>query len=302
MRITTASISDVGIVRSHNEDYCAEFERNGRTLLVVADGMGGHKGGATASRVAVESIGEVFHDSQSDPSTLLVEALVSANERIFSMSQETDELRGMGTTAVALLLGPGDSAWVGHVGDSRAYRVRDGRIEALTADHSVVAEMERRGLITREEANVHPRRNEILRSVGVEPTVEPEVGAVEVQPGDTFVLCSDGLSGLVNDEEIADVVNSEPPNEAVKILVNLANDLGGTDNVTIQIVSVTADPLSNAPTPPNPVAAISTSDLPESDAKSMNTRRLDYSRIVGATAIAAGLVLLGLVLFFVSRQ
>jgi protein phosphatase len=295
-------MSDVGIVRSHNEDYCAEFQRGGFSLLVVADGMGGHQGGATASRVAVESIGETFLASQSDPESLLQEALVSANDRVFNMSQETADLRGMGTTVVALVLGPDDAAWVGHVGDSRAYRVRNGRIEALTADHSVVAEMERRGLITREEANVHPRRNEILRSVGVEATVEPEVGAVDMQPGDSFVLCSDGLSGLVNDEEIADVVNSEPPNEAVKILVNLANDLGGTDNVTIQIVSVSAEPLSEAPTPPNAAEAIRTDDPPESTAKSRTSRRVDYSRIVGATAIAAGLVLLGLVLFFVSRQ
>lgn len=281
-RITTASLTDVGLVRQHNEDYCDQFERGGHRLLVVADGMGGHKGGATASRVAVQTIGEAFQTSDAEPAQFLAQALSAANDSVYRMSLDNPELRGMGTTVVALLLGPGERAWVGHVGDSRAYRTRDGQIEPLTADHSVVAEMTRRGLLTPEEAAVHPRRNEILRSIGVEATVEPEVGPVDVKPGDAFLLCTDGLSGVVADEEIGDVVRSEPPGQAVRILVDLANDLGGTDNVTIQIAAVRS--------------AGRTVEAPPSADAATSPRRL-----VGLVAISAGLVALLLLLLLLSR-
>ncbi len=240
-RVETASHTDVGRLRSHNEDACGEFEdAAGRRLLVVADGMGGHKGGATASRMAVEIIGEQFQASSDEPADMLLAALEEANRRIYRTSRETDDLRGMGTTAVLALLDGPDAAWIAHVGDSRAYRLRAGRIEALTEDHSVVAEMQRRGLLSEEEAAVHPRRNEILRSVGVEPDVRADVLRVVLEPGDVLMLCSDGLCGQVGAEEMAAVLGEEPPERAVRRLVDRANELGGPDNITVQVAAIGA--------------------------------------------------------------
>jgi serine/threonine protein phosphatase PrpC len=244
MSILTASLTDVGRQRSHNEDDCGEFRSDsGQVMLVVADGMGGHRGGATASRMAVEAIGRVFQtetskSDTSDPERLLHQALGDANQVIHQASLEDAGLRGMGTTVVALLWSAEGQAWVGHVGDSRAYRLRDKELTPLTQDHSLVAELQRRGLINAEEALAHPRRNEILRSIGVLPEVEAEVRQVDVQTGDRFALCSDGLSGLVRDPEIAAVLARETPDEAVKTLVAQANENGGSDNITIQVAVI----------------------------------------------------------------
>lgn len=237
--VATASLSDVGRVRAHNEDSYGEFENDaGFRLLAVADGMGGHRGGATASKLTIDTIGEVFATSTRQPEEMLHDALRAANERVHRMASQTPELRGMGTTAVTLLLGPDGTGWVAHVGDSRAYRVRESKIQPLTADHSVVAEMQRRGLITAEEAAVHPRRNEILRSVGVQPSVEAEVTELRLEAGDVFLLCSDGLSGMLDDPEIGTVLERETPEQAVRTLVDIANMRGGLDNVTVQIAAI----------------------------------------------------------------
>ncbi|MBW2722799.1 MAG: Stp1/IreP family PP2C-type Ser/Thr phosphatase [Deltaproteobacteria bacterium] len=240
--IESASLSDVGQVRSSNQDYCDDFlSPSGNRLLVVADGMGGHRGGATASRIATETIGEVFMRATEESSEILYEALTEANRRVHQQSIDDPELRGMGTTVVALLFDTEGCVWVAHVGDSRAYRLHADGMEQITQDHSVVGEMVRRGLITAEEAEVHPRRNEILRSVGVEGQVEIDVAQVVTAPGDFFILCSDGLTGLVSDLEIARIVQSETPENAARQLVDLANDLGGHDNITVQVARVPSD-------------------------------------------------------------
>ena len=191
-----ASLTDVGRVRSVNEDSCDSFLRpDGTRLLVVADGMGGHRGGAVASREALATIASTFTENSTvDPASLLVRAIERANERVFSLARQDPELAGMGTTVVAFLLDAEGRGAVAHVGDSRAYRLRGGRLEALTSDHSVVAEMLQRGVLTAEEAAFHPRRNEILRSVGVLPDVEVDLAAVDVAPDDWFLLCSDGCA------------------------------------------------------------------------------------------------------------
>lgn len=237
--IESASLTDVGKVRTSNQDYVDEFKTpRGDRLLVVADGMGGHRGGATASRLATQTIGEVFKASSADSPDTLYDALAAANARVHQQSIDDPELRGMGTTVVALLFDIEGNVWVGHVGDSRAYRLHAAGLEQITQDHSVVGEMVRRGLITAEEAEVHPRRNEILRSVGVEPEVEIDVAQVLVAQGDFFILCSDGLTGPVKDSEIAKCVQSESPQNAAQTLVNLANENGGPDNVTVQIAMI----------------------------------------------------------------
>ncbi len=244
MPITTASQTDVGRVRDHNEDHCEEFgSEPGHVLLVLADGMGGHRGGATASHMAVETIGRVFQAAASeaeirDPEGLLSQALSDANTAVYQAGLSDSSLRGMGTTVVALMRSAQGSAWVGHVGDSRAYRLRGDELEMLTEDHSLVAELQRRGLINAEEALVHPRRNEVLRSIGVTPDVEPEVRSVDIREGDRFMLCSDGLSGHVRDPEIAEVLAQEAPDQAVHTLVARANDYGGSDNITVQIALI----------------------------------------------------------------
>ena len=250
MPITTASHTDVGRLRTHNEDDCGEFRSEpGDLLLVVADGMGGHRGGATASRMAVETIGRVFQaragefgkpddpGTPDDPTQLLARAFRQANEAIYQASLDDASLRGMGTTVVSLLCGADGGVWVAHVGDSRAYQLRDGELVQLTEDHSLVAELQRRGLITAEEALVHPRRNEILRSIGVVPEVETEIRRLEARAGDRFALCSDGLSGVLRDPEIASILAREAPDQAVKTLVDRANQQGGPDNITVQIAA-----------------------------------------------------------------
>jgi len=256
---------------------------------VVADGMGGHRAGATASQVTVAAIGEVFSGFvESHPEEMLRDAIETANERVHAMAVENTELRGMGTTAVALLLGPGSTGWVAHVGDSRAYRLRGERFEALTRDHSVVAELERRGLLSADEAAVHPRRNEILRCVGVHPDVEVETSEIEVEPGDLFLLCSDGLTGMLDEMEIADVAEHNTPYEAARILVGRANEAGGQDNVTVQIARVQSPGSETLRPAATPV------QLPERRA-SRGARDLRQRRaVVVAAVLIAGLAALTL--------
>jgi serine/threonine protein phosphatase PrpC len=233
----TAYLTDVGRVRSENQDACSELrDPSGAQLLVVADGMGGHRGGATASRMAIETVREVFERSPNAGGEMLREALETANARVYRASSERAELYGMGTTCVALLF-EANAAWVAHVGDSRAYRLRDGQLLAITHDHSAVAELLRRGVISAEEAAVHPRRNELLRSIGVEPSTEVDVSPVDVRAGDRFLLCSDGLSSVVPEEEIGAVLGNEPPEQAARTLVDSANAYGGPDNVTVMITA-----------------------------------------------------------------
>jgi protein phosphatase len=246
--IETACLSDVGRQRSNNQDhYGSLVADSGARLLIVADGMGGHAGGATASHVAVEAIERVFETSEDEPELMLRSALEAANQAVHRRAHEDARLAGMGTTGVALLLEPDGRAWVANVGDSRAYRLREGRLEQLTLDHSLVAELVRRGMLTAEEAQVHPRRNEVLRSLGVEAEVSVDVTAVDVQAGDQYLLCSDGLSGVVDDQEIAAVLIAEAPADAVRRLVDAANERGGPDNVTVQIARIPDAAVAAAP-------------------------------------------------------
>ena len=240
-QVQTASRSDVGRVRSVNQDVCGEFENaEGYRLLVVADGMGGHSGGETASRLALENIGRVFRSDFAEPGTLLARAFRVANDEIFRVGASDPALHGMGTTGVAILIGPGEEGWVAHIGDSRAYRLRDGRFEQLTEDHSWVHEEIRRGKITADEAREHPMKNVLLRSIGVVPNAEATVTPIDLKLQDCFLLCSDGLWGEVGDRAIAEVLARESPSRAVGELVDLANAHGGSDNVTVQVAGLLA--------------------------------------------------------------
>ena len=209
-----ASRTDVGSVRAQNQDACAALERpDGARLLIVADGMGGHRGGETASRLAVETLAAAFEAATRGANSpfsagWLAETIQRANRDVHAAAEAGPGLRGMGTTLVSVLVDTDGRAFVGHVGDSRAYLLRGETLERVTEDHSVVAEMQRRGMLTEAEAERHPRRNEILRSVGVDTDVEPETRELELRAGDNVILCSDGLCGVLDDGEIYAVIAS----------------------------------------------------------------------------------------------
>ena len=289
--IELASMTDVGKVRSANEDSCGTAKRvDGAQLLVVADGMGGHRGGATASSTAVSTILEEFDsNSSADIDEMLREGIETANARIFEMAQADADLEGMGTTVVAFVVDARHRATVAHVGDSRAYRYRRGYFEPLTIDHSVVAEMQRQGLLSAEEASTHPRRNEILRSVGVLAAVEVEVASVEIALGDRYLLCSDGLSEVISDDEMAAVIQSRSPREAVEALIDMANERGGPDNITVQILAMPASPTQGSPeaTMPAELSEIGFEAVESNGHERTFTHRAAIAAIVFAACAAA---------------
>lgn len=243
--VRAALRTDVGLVRSENQDfgvYTSPEEENdthpGGRLFVVADGMGGHRGGATASRLAAETVKAQYLGSETlDVPTALREALARANARIYSEAQANPELRGMGTTTSALAVRDGH-AWFAHVGDSRIYRVRGEEIAQLTDDHSLVASMVREGLLTPKEAENHPRRNVLQRSMGVSEDVEIDVkGPFDIAEGDTFILCSDGLHGVVKEEELREVAKL-PVEIAADEYLKRALERGAPDNVTVIVARI----------------------------------------------------------------
>ena len=237
--------TDVGLVRSENQDfgtYTTPREEKqshpGGRLLIVADGMGGHRGGATASRLAGETVKAQYLGSAADDiSEALREALSKANARIFSEAAANPDLRGMGTTTSALVV-KNNQAWFAHVGDSRIYFVRGGDIRQITEDHSLVASMVREGLLTAKEAETHPRRNVLQRSMGVVEDVEIDVnGPFEVQQDDVFILCSDGLHGLVKEPELKEIA-ALPIEQAATECVKRALSRGAPDNVTVIVAKI----------------------------------------------------------------
>jgi protein phosphatase len=240
-----AALTDVGVKRSHNQDACAAqpavdpggFEAAGH-VFVVADGMGGHAVGEKASAKAVRDIPFLYQKHVRDGVIpALRRAISETNAGIHAIGQQNPEFRGLGTTSTALILRP-EGAWVGHVGDSRAYRIRDGQIEQLTFDHSWVWEIARRTGVDPDELGDF-KKNVIIRSLGPDAEVEVDIeGPHPVKPGDTFLLCSDGLTGVVTPPEIGAVVTAMPPDDAVRLLVHMANLRGGPDNITVLVVEV----------------------------------------------------------------
>jgi len=231
-----AGATDTGHKRRRNEDaYVLE-----PPLFAVADGMGGHQAGEVASRIAAAALRE---DVEPSGGPERVEALIrEANRRIWQHSTEDVTASGMGTTVTVALV-EGDLVTIGHVGDSRAYRVRDRRIEQLTDDHSLAAELERSGKLSAEEARSHPQRSVITRALGTEPDVEIDTFTVEGRPGDLYLLCSDGLSSMVDDAGILEVLEGRRGSldTAARELVRAANRSGGEDNITVVCFELGAD-------------------------------------------------------------
>ena len=241
MRLRACGLSDVGRSRNHNEDHF-EIVGDGR-LCVVADGMGGHGHGDLASRIAVEAILEHLGSPEGGPgelSKLLEVAINNAHHRLLERVAADEELLGMGTTTVVMLVGEG-AAVVAHVGDSRAYRLRQGVLEQLTEDHSWVNEQVRAGFLSVDQARSHPLKNVVTRALGGESGIQVDVGEIEVQPEDLYLLCSDGLTTMLRDEEIGEhlrQVGERSVEEVCSRLVGDANERGGLDNVTVVLVAV----------------------------------------------------------------
>lgn len=250
-RKVIASIqTDPGCVREANEDSGRHISPGDEvtqltkgTLTIVADGMGGHASGEVASQMAVDLISEFYYaDSQTPASDALRDAIEQANAEIYHASTSDEQYFGMGTTVIALAL-LGDTAISAHVGDSRLYRMRNRRLDMLTLDHSQVMEMVKHGVISMEQARDHDDKNVILRAVGTQPSVEVEVSEpFEVENGDLFLLCSDGLSDMLEDTEIEAILNSEAnAHDACERLIAEAKNNGGHDNITVGLVRIGAE-------------------------------------------------------------
>jgi len=237
MRIRSCAISDVGRKRQKNEDsYLISDELS---LFVVADGMGGHAGGEYASRIAITTIEEMMktRDPNLGGEQVIQKAIQDAGQKIIAKAEEDRALKGMGTTVICLHL-ENKKGIIAHVGDSRGYIFRDGVLEQLTDDHSLVNEQVKSGLITAEEAKTHQFKNIITRSVGVTPEVEVDISSRKLKAGDSFLLCSDGLSNLVEMSEMEGKLREREPVLAAKAMVDLANKRGGDDNITLVLVEV----------------------------------------------------------------
>ncbi|HEY4032486.1 MAG TPA: Stp1/IreP family PP2C-type Ser/Thr phosphatase [Ktedonobacteraceae bacterium] len=244
-RLNIAQRTDVGRQRPHNEDNVAYIvpkdamlQAKKGALFIVADGMGGHAAGEVASEMAVSTVSTLYYyDHDSDVAASLLRSIKYTNAIIYQRAREQAEHNGMGTTCVAAVL-LDDRAYIANVGDSRAYLVRRGWVRQISQDHSWVAEQVRAGAMTEAEARMHQLRNMITRSLGSLPEVEVDIFIEQVQEGDTLVLCSDGLSGMINDNEIAQIVERYSPQECVHRLIEQANAHGGMDNITVLVARV----------------------------------------------------------------
>ena len=285
--LEVASLSDIGMRRATNQDNISvslassieHWQKKGH-LFIVADGMGAHAAGELASKLAIDHIPHLYaRFNEESNGESLRKAMSGANGEIHRRGQLNEEFRNMGTTCSSLLLLPG-AAVVGHIGDSRVYRMSNNRLEQLTFDHSLVWEMKAAGQLTEEEeaANKVPK-NVITRSLGPYPECKVDVeGPFPLRVGDTFLLCSDGLTGVITDEELGSIMANLTPNEAVRVLVDLANLRGGPDNITVVIAKVH-----------QPVPGDGTSISPASNARSGGA----------STPMIVASVVLGIALLFV---
>ncbi len=249
LAIEAALLSDAGCCRDGNEDRVryvrptdARLLNHKGVLAIIADGMGGHQSGEIASAMAVDTIDQCYYGTcKRRVSAALKWAFSEANKRIHAASLKEQRLHGMGTTATALVIRNG-LAYFAHVGDSRLYHLKEGRLLLLSEDHSWVNDLVKQGIISIEEARQHPNRNIITRAIGTHPLVEAQISAaaLPVKVGDQYLLCTDGLHDLVSDVEITDILLNEPPHEACNQLIGLAKERGGYDNISVTILAIKA--------------------------------------------------------------
>ncbi len=250
-RVIAAGETNVGMKRSHNEDNFAIIDED--HLYVVADGMGGHASGEVASKMAIDTLREFFRATSSDPEATwpykmdksrgyeenrLITSVKLSNLRIYESAQRDPKLRGMGTTLVAILV-VDDGVLIAHVGDSRCYRLRDGQLEQLTEDHSLLNDYIKMKKLSEEEIKNFPHKNVIVRALGMKESVKVDTLLDVPKPNDLYVLCSDGLCGPVTDEEIREVaLGATDLNQATNTLIDKANAAGGPDNITVVLTRV----------------------------------------------------------------
>ncbi len=255
MRVHVGVRTDVGRVREGNEDSYIVLE----PIYGIADGMGGHAAGEVASSTAVDALSEGI--SRVDPTNpdSLAELIKDANRTIFEKATRDDSLHGMGTTCTILLIN-GPTAHLAHVGDSRAYLLRSEKLARMSEDHTLVGRLVREGQLTEEEAARHPQRNMITRSLGIDPEVRVDLRSFELRDGDRLMLCSDGLTSMVDEPTIGRVMHdTADPQRTADQLVELANEAGGDDNITVVVLDLTDTGAAPPPPPADDQAAVSTS-------------------------------------------
>lgn len=250
MKIEAYGLSDVGKKRTRNEDSFLVSED--LHLYIVADGMGGHSGGEYASRLAVATMEEVLMSINKDPEATVISGVNSeeteygdrlkyaievAGQKIFDQALYDSDLKGMGTTITSVMIDEG-MAYVANVGDSRVYLIRGKNIKQLTTDHSLVSEQMRAGLISEHDAKKHKLKNIITRSVGYQEEVEIDLSKIEIQKDDKLMLCSDGLTNMVDDQGLIDIIQSNDVQTSCRELINKANGNGGDDNITVILCSI----------------------------------------------------------------
>jgi serine/threonine protein phosphatase PrpC len=251
IELRAGAATDVGLVRSNNQDELLVAT----PLFAVADGMGGAAAGEVASATAVQYLRESFEAVEATPENLLT-AAQTANRAVWDQAEANPEMRGMGTTLVALALVADGRLAAINVGDSRLYLLHDGELEQVTSDHNLVAELVAEGRLSPEEAEYHPRRNIMTRALGVDPDVPVDLFMLDAQPGDRFLLCSDGLSRELRDDVISSLLRRlADPEEAARELVNEAKRRGGNDNITVVVIDV-VDPTAEKDAAPAPPAAV----------------------------------------------
>lgn len=245
--VKLGSLSDIGCQRENNEDRCKywesagdkDFNRKGR-LAIIADGMGGYEGGQEASRIAVETVEEIYAGAATGhPQELLVAGLQSAHTRILQYATGHPALRGMGTTCTAIAV-VGNHLVYAHIGDSRLYLVHTSKISRLTKDHSYVNRLVEAGIISPGDAETHPQRNVLTAALGAGDEIVPECpqAPIALASDDVLALCTDGLWGMVTDDEIRSLASAKPPQSACQHLIQLARQRGGPDNITVMILQI----------------------------------------------------------------
>ena len=303
IQITFAKGTDVGRKRDHNEDHVDAFSppdptqrRQKGQLFIVADGMGGHQAGDVASQSAVRVLSrEYYADPDSDVRGSLIRAIKQANAYIHEQAQQMVTRAGMGTTVVAAVV-RGPELYLANVGDSRAYLMRQGKISQATQDHSFVAEQVRAGILSVEEARVHPQRNVITRALGSKPEVKVDTYRGELQPGDILLLCSDGLSEYVHEEDMLALLSQYSPDEAIPRLIAMANKRGGSDNISVLVVQ--AVPPANVVTTEKAVPTV-----PSAPSPAPASKKTPLPLIAGIAAIVliGGAILVAVLIFVAPR-
>ncbi|WP_342497800.1 Stp1/IreP family PP2C-type Ser/Thr phosphatase [Bacillus sp. FSL R7-0672] len=249
MLIRAAFLTDTGKVRQHNEDDAGIFAAKEDSLLaVVADGMGGHLAGDVASKMAVSSLKEYWEETSSipekpaDQESWLISKISDINDQVYEHAQNNEECQGMGTTIVCALVHL-QTVTIAHIGDSRCYLLREGALTQLTDDHSLVNELVKTGEISKADAEYHPRKNVLTKALGTDKRVQIDARTFEVDPGDQILLCSDGLSNKVEEENLTHILTqTTAPEEKVTELIQTANDNGGEDNITAVLLEISSQP------------------------------------------------------------